>query len=90
MQITFKSGTQVEVDATEFTTTRSPITGELTKINWTTPDGWTTKLHTVDVGEVAAIVGRKVSHTSLVLRFVAAIVFATALGFGWAFWLARI
>jgi hypothetical protein len=56
MQITFKGGAQVEVDAGEWTTARNQITGELTKMDWTTPGGWTAKLHTINLGEVVAIV----------------------------------
>ena len=55
-QVTFKGGAQIQVDVTEFSTTRDPVTGGLTKLNWTTPDGWAAKLHCLDVTEVVAIV----------------------------------
>ena len=55
MQVTFKSGAQITVDADEVTTGRQP-TGDLTKLAWTTPDDWVTKLHTLDVREVVAVV----------------------------------
>lgn len=56
MQITFKSGAQIVADAGELTTGRDPLTGELTRMNWTTPDSWTAKLHTISLAEVAAVV----------------------------------
>jgi hypothetical protein len=56
MQITFKSGAQIEVDAGEWTTARNQFTNELTRMDWTTPDAWTAKLHTIDLSQVAAVV----------------------------------
>lgn len=55
-QITLRSGAQIEVDVEDLTTGRSPITKELTSLQCTTPEGWTRKLHTIAVGEIAAIV----------------------------------
>lgn len=56
LEITFKNGTQVTVDVSEFTTKRSTITGELTELNWTTPKTWKRKLHTLDVSEILCLV----------------------------------
>lgn len=57
MQMFLRSGGVVTVvDVTEFETTRSKITGEFTHLNWTTPDGWTSKLHSVRLEEVIAFV----------------------------------
>lgn len=55
MVITFKGGAQVRVDATDFTSGRNPVTDQLTSLKWTTPDGWTAKLHTIEVDEIVAI-----------------------------------
>jgi hypothetical protein len=55
MEITLKSGTQIEVDVTEFTTGRNGL-NELAKLNWTTPENWKRKLHTLEMDQIAAIV----------------------------------
>lgn len=62
MQITLKSGAQIEADVSEFTTKRNPITGDLTKLEWRTPDGHAAKLNYLDLKEVAAIVAVKRSR----------------------------
>lgn len=56
MQITFKSGAQIEVDVEEFSTGRSSVTDKLVKLHWTTPADCTAKLHTIDLGDIAAVV----------------------------------
>jgi hypothetical protein len=55
-QITLRGGAQIEVDITDLTTNRSPVSGGLTSLEWTTPDEWARKLHTVAVEEIVAIV----------------------------------
>jgi len=56
MQITFKSGAQVEVDVSKFTTTTSPLDGNvLTGMKWSTPEDATSKLHHLDMSEVVCI-----------------------------------
>ena len=56
MQITFKSGAQIEVDVEEFTTGRSPLNNELVKLNWTTPADAAAKLHTIEIDDIVAVV----------------------------------
>ncbi len=56
IQITLKSGAQIEADVDGVKTARDPVTLELTKLEWETPGGWTAKLHTIKLDEVAAIV----------------------------------
>lgn len=58
-QITFKSGAQITVDIDAIETSRHRVTGKLTEMQWVTPDGWTAKLHTVDIEEIVAIVALK-------------------------------
>lgn len=55
-QITLRSGAQIEVDVTELTTGRSPVSNGLNSLKWTTPEQWARKLHTIEMGEIAAIV----------------------------------
>lgn len=58
MQITFRSGAQITVDVTEFSTGRSPVTNRLASLKWKTPDGATSWLHGIyDLEDIAAIVG---------------------------------
>jgi hypothetical protein len=56
VQIVFKSGAQIEADVDEISTFRNQLTNEITKLKWTTPDGWKRKLHTIQLSEIAAIV----------------------------------
>jgi len=58
MQITFKSGAQVVVDVERFETQKGPISAELVSLKWTTPAGWTSKLHYLggDLSDIQAIV----------------------------------
>lgn len=59
VQITFKSGAQIEFDCDELTTGRSQITNKLSSMNWNTPAEWADKLHLVELDEVVAIVAMK-------------------------------
>lgn len=56
LEITFKSGAQVMVDCTEFSTEKSVVTGEIQALNWTTPANWSRKLHSVKLDEVVCLV----------------------------------
>ena len=56
MLIVFKSGAKVEVDVESFETAKNAASGELSRLAWVTPDGATSKLHTINLGEIAAIV----------------------------------
>jgi hypothetical protein len=57
MQITFRSGAQITVDVTEFSTARTPITDKLARLSWKTPENATSWLHGIyDLDDVAAIV----------------------------------
>lgn len=56
LEITFKSGAQVTVDVSEFTSKRSLVGGELTEIEWTTPQDWKRKLNSINLSEVACLV----------------------------------
>lgn len=58
VQITLKSGVQLNVEATEITKTHNQITGELTGLEWTSIDG-RPALFTITLHEVAAIVVTK-------------------------------
>lgn len=55
-EITFKSGAQILVDVTEFSTEKHRATREITAMSWTTPESWTRKLHTLALSEIVAIV----------------------------------
>ena len=56
MIIVFKGGGQIRVDIEDVTTKRSVVTNELTGIDWATPGDWTSKLHTVEIDQIAAVV----------------------------------
>lgn len=56
LEITFKSGAQVTVDVAEFSTKRNQISNTYAELNWTTPGGWTRKLHSVDMDQIACLV----------------------------------
>jgi hypothetical protein len=56
VQITLKNGVQIEADVDEFSTFRNQLTNEITKLNWSTPEGWKRKLHTINLEEIVAIV----------------------------------
>jgi hypothetical protein len=56
LEITFKSGAQVTVDVTEFSTKRSQISNTYGELNWTTPKDWTRKLHSVDLEQIACLI----------------------------------
>lgn len=56
VQITLTNGVQIEAEVENLTTRRDPVTGKLTEMGWDTPGDWTSKLHTLDLSQVAAIV----------------------------------
>jgi hypothetical protein len=57
MQITFKSGAQIEVDVEDFAIGRSPVSDRLVSLKWTTPETYTAKLgYLGDLDDIAAIV----------------------------------
>jgi hypothetical protein len=56
IQITLKSGAQIEADVSEYSTAASLVDGNLTKLNWTTSSNPAAGLKYVDLNEVAAIV----------------------------------
>jgi hypothetical protein len=56
IQVTFKSGAQIEFEVDEFSTGRDHLTRDLISVNWKTPDNWTRRLHTIEVEEIVAIV----------------------------------
>lgn len=56
LEITFKSGAQVTVEVSEFSSKRSTISGDLTELNWTTPNEWARKLHSINLTEIACLV----------------------------------
>jgi hypothetical protein len=47
LEIYLRSGSVFTVDATDVSTTRSQIDGELTEIEWVTPNGHKRKLHSI-------------------------------------------
>lgn len=58
--IIFKSGAQISVDMDQITTTRDRLNpGHITQLEWVTPNDWTSKLHTVQVSEIVAIVAQR-------------------------------
>lgn len=54
VEITFKSGAQITVDADHVIT--DGLEGSIRQLNWLTPDGWTRRLRKIDLTEVVAIV----------------------------------
>lgn len=56
IQITLKSGAQIEADVSEYSTASSLVDGSLSKLNWTTSKDPAAGLKYVDLNEVAAIV----------------------------------
>jgi hypothetical protein len=56
VQITLRNGIQLDVEMVDLTTTRSPIENRLTGMKWTNSDVWTRQLHTIELGEIVAIV----------------------------------
>jgi hypothetical protein len=56
VQITLKSGAQIEFDCDELTTGRNQLTNHLSSMNWSTPADWSKKLHLIELEEIAAIV----------------------------------
>ncbi len=55
MIITTKGGAQIRIPVDKFSTSRNPLDGSLTKLNWTRPAGADTRLAYVDLDQVAAI-----------------------------------
>jgi hypothetical protein len=56
MQVTFRSGAQIEVDATEFTLNVNYLSGELRDLRYVTPPDATRGLKYLAVSEVVAVV----------------------------------
>jgi len=57
MVVYLKSGASFEVDVGEFKTEKRGSSFE--SLNWTTPGDWTSKLISVDLNEVAALVAKR-------------------------------
>jgi hypothetical protein len=56
MQITFKSGAQVEVDVTKFSTQRDPLGGgDLVGLSWENPADASRKLNYIRLDEVVCV-----------------------------------
>lgn len=55
VQLTFRSGAQVEFDADKVTSNDS-FGGDIKQFQWETPADWKRKLHNLDLSEVVAIV----------------------------------
>lgn len=59
MQVTFKSGAQIEVDVDEYTCSTNKVTGELTGLDWTfAKHRGASRLSWVRLSEVVAVVRR--------------------------------
>lgn len=56
IQITLKSGAQIHADVEDLTTGRNALTNALQSLKWTTPADWLSKLYTVEVDDISAIV----------------------------------
>ena len=56
LEIHLKSGSVLTVDATDVSTKRITATGELTQMNWVTPEGAKRKLHSIGLEDIAAVV----------------------------------
>jgi hypothetical protein len=56
MQILFKNGSTITVDAEEISSERSILDGSISRLNWTTPTGWVAKLHRIELSQILAIV----------------------------------
>lgn len=55
MVVTMKGGAQLRIPVEKFSTDKNIVTGELIKLNWTKPAGYTTALHFLDLDQVAAL-----------------------------------
>lgn len=55
-KIYLRNGAIIEADIDALTTTRNAASRNLTAMNWTTPDDWTSKLHTIELAEIIAVV----------------------------------
>jgi len=56
VQITFKSGAQIEFEADDITTKSGRVTGDLTGLEWSSESIDGPRLHWLDANEVVAIV----------------------------------
>ena len=56
LQIHLDTGALIEVDADSFATQKDRATQHINHLEWTTPDGWLSKLHSVDLDRIVAIV----------------------------------
>lgn len=55
MRLVFKGGAVVDADVTEFSTGHHPLTGEITKLSWKSPEGARVKLSNINVDQLAAV-----------------------------------
>jgi hypothetical protein len=63
MQVVFKSGASILVPVSRFSTKTGPLGSELTSLEWTTPAGWASKLHYLNLEDVVAVVAHRDSQT---------------------------
>lgn len=55
-QVTLKSGAQIEFDIGDLEVGRNGVTSEIQRLNWDTPEGWSRKLLSIELEDIAAIV----------------------------------
>jgi len=56
LEIHLKSGSVLTVDATDVSTKRNTMSGELVEVNWVTPNGAKRKLHAINLEDITALV----------------------------------
>lgn len=56
IQITLRSGTQIEADVEEFTIGRGGLSGEMRELQWVNPPDALRKLKYLDINDVVAVV----------------------------------
>lgn len=55
MVLTLKSGTQIRIEVTEFTTRKDLAGTEFSQLSWVTPETAKTKLHSLILSEIACV-----------------------------------
>lgn len=59
MVVYLKSGASFEVDVEEFEYGVNQNANSFTSLNWTTPDGWKTKLSMVILSDISAVIVKR-------------------------------
>lgn len=59
MVLYLKNGAVIETDVTEFSASRSPVSGEFEQLTWFWPEDWETKLVSIKPSEIVAVVAKR-------------------------------